>query len=645
MRDVVGDVRVHPELNAEGQTNHAVEDVRVHLVGGGALCCKIGAVGCVTGGMKTSAVSGALWWRVLVCATLVGWGASAAMAAEEELLNRIAALRSEIAHHDDLYFRQAAPEITDYEYDLLKLELRRLEEEAGVSSSASVGDDLSGDAVRVVHGQPMLSLDKAYSEDEVAAFFDRVAAVSPGKSAQYAIEPKFDGVAVNVVLRRGALVSASTRGDGSAGEDVTVQIRAVRGLDYEWAFDLQRPRIEEIELRGEVFLSHAVFARLNEERETAGLEPFRHPRSVAAGSIKLDDVTEVAARGLSIVFHGWGAVKPVEAAPPSVKAFQQWLRDVGLPAVEDASFVTPRTAAELNAAIAVVRSRDWPYPTDGVVLKVDDAARQTALGNGPTAPRWALARKFSPPRAETRLRQVVWQVGRTGALTPVAEFDPVVIGGATITRASLHNAAEFVRRELHRDDTIWIEKAGQIIPQVAGVVVEQRAAGAEPLALPQRCPSCGEPLRIDKPVTQVACPNWTCAAQLEQRVLHYASRQALGIRGLGPGMVKKLVEAGLVQAIPDLYGLTIEQLVELPGVGMRTAEQLVAAIAESRDAPLARVLVGLGLPGLGPSGARELAAKIARLSDLLEDPDLEETLKEPGRRDVVRRLAAILDSR
>ncbi len=574
-----------------------------------------------------------------------GVGAETDEAAQRE---RIATLRAEIAYHDQRYFQEAAPEITDYEYDQLKRELRRLEAAAGEVSDEVVGSDLDRDdasGARIAHGAPMLSLDKAYEDAEVARFFARVAAASPDEPVRFAIEPKFDGVAVNVVLRRGRLVRASTRGDGERGEEVTAQLRVVRGLDYEWAFDARAPRIEEIELRGEVYQSQAAFAQLNAERVAAGLEPFRHPRSVAAGSIKLDDLEDLATRRLSLVFHGWGAVKPAEAAPQSVMEFQRWLEGVGLPAVADAHFATPDSAAELNALVARRREETWPYPTDGLVLKVDDVSLQQVLGNGPTAPRWALARKFTPPRAETVLRRIVWQVGRTGGLTPVAEFDPVVLGGATIQRASLHNAAEIVRRDLRLGDTVWIEKAGQIIPQVAGVEVAKRPAGAMPFRAPQWCPSCAKPLRNNKSNTLLQCEYWPCPDQLEQRLLHFASRSALRIRGLGPGMAEKLVESGLVRATPDLYELKEAQLVGLPGVGPRTAESLVAAIAESRHASLVQVLVGLGLPGMGPARAQERAGEISSLEELVDEPAEVAALPHPEMKEVIVRLNAVFAAR
>ncbi len=573
-------------------------------------------------------------------------GLPRASASDDALLARITALRAEIARHDDLYFRKAAPEITDYEYDLLVLQLERLEKEAGLSAerSPSLPDDRSPDAPVVDHRSPMLSLDKAYADAEVAAFFERIVehATDADAPVRFSLEPKFDGIAVNVILRRGELLSAATRGNGAGGEDITAQLRTLRGLSYEWAFDDGSPRIEQIELRGEVFLPHDAFASLNAARVAAGLEPFRHPRSVAAGSIKLDDLSVVATRGLSLVFHGWGEVQPAEAAPTSVMAFQRWLEARGLPGVGDAVFVAARTSDELNAAIERLRATPFAYPTDGIVIKADDVSLQTVLGNGPTAPRWALARKFAPPGNETVLRRIVWQLGRTGTLTPVAEFDPVVIDGTTVARASLHNPDELARRDLRLGDTVRIEKAGEIIPQLVGVELALRPADATPCVIPETCPSCARPLHREAEPTTLTCLNRRCPEQVVQRLLHFASRSALGIRGLGPGMAEKLVTAGLVRSMPDLFTLTPAQLVTLPGVGERSAEMLLASIDESRRQPLRRVLVGIGLPGVGPAGAKALATQIDDLGELLDEERVDVALAVLGPRTAgdVRRVLA-----
>lgn len=586
------------------------------------------------------------WLALLFVMGAVGL-AGGTPAADPAAALRIEQLRAEIAHHDDLYFRQAAPEITDYEYDLLKAELHRLEQSTPATGAGTetIGDDRVAGGQRVVHRHPMLSLDKAYSAPEVAAFLDQVQRATGQKRLALVLEPKFDGIAVSVVFHRGQLVQASTRGDGATGDDITAQVRAVRSLGYEWSFDEgvvgAAAKIETIELRGEVYLTDAAFARLNADREAAEEDLFQHPRNVAAGTIKLDDLAAVQARGLSIVFHGWGDVEPATAAPPSVHAFQLWLAAVGLPGVEDGVEIETADPAEVEAAVRQVRAAITGYPTDGVVIKVDDVALQQRCGAGPTAPRWALARKFPPPRAATRLRDVSWQVGRTGVITPVAEFDPVELAGARIRRASLHNAAEIARRDLRIGDQVWIEKAGEIIPVVAGVDLTRRPGTAVPLILPRRCPSCGGSLVAEADGAELRCPaGAACPAQCAQRLAYFASRAAVGIRGLGPALATKLVVADLVRSPADLYALDAPTLARLPGVGATTAERLVAAIDASRAVEPWRVVAGLGIEGVGPQAARDLAAGMRRLSDMFAAPALATAAADPVLRDTVRRLEA-----
>lgn len=550
-----------------------------------------------------------------------------------ESIFKIEQLRAEVAYHDDLYFRDAAPEITDFEYDLLKRELHRLEKESGVIPSAvGVGDDRSDSNHQIDHREPMLSLDKAYTEDEVVDFYQRISQTTSPEFINFVIEPKFDGVAVNVVLNRGIFESAATRGNGEVGEDITAQVEVIRSLGYEWEFDTSSPRIERIELRGEIYLANAQFDALNRERRTTAKPEFRHPRSVAAGAVKLTDLNEVASRGLSIVFHGWGDVVPANAAPGSMMEFHRWLDARGLPSAQAVRFITPDDVAHLNRAVERVRESITGVPIDGVVIKIDSVDLQRSLGNGPTAPRWAIARKFAPPRTHTILRNIAWQVGRTGALTPVAEFDPVTLGGATIRRASLSKAGEITRRDLRLGDVVWVEKAGEIIPQLAGVDYEQRPVDSQTYLLPDVCPSCGRAItnRGSGKGLQLVCEHYECAEQVEQRLRHFVSKGALNIKGVGPALVQRLVESRLVHCPSDFYALTLDQLLALPRVGEKTGRRLLIAIEASRDAPLERWVIALGLPGVGPRGARQLAAEIQSLSELLNPIEREVKLSVLG---------------
>ena len=542
---------------------------------------------------------------------------------------KIEQLRAELSRHDDLSFRDAAPEITDFEYDLLKRELCRLEIESGlIPSAVGIDDDRLDFTHQINHGKPMLSLDKAYTEDGVADFYQRISQAALSEHINFVVEPKFDGVAVSIVLNRGVCQSAATRGNGAIGEDITAQVEVIRSLGYESEFDASSPRIERIELRGEIFLAHAQFDVLNQERRSASLPEFRHPRSVAAGAVKLTDLNEVATRGLSIVFHGWGDVVPADAAPKSMTEFHRWLDARGLPSAQTVRFITPADAAQLNREAEQVRESISGVPTDGVVIKTDSVDLQKSLGNGPTAPRWALARKFAPPRTRTVLRNIGWQIGRTGALTPVAEFDPVTLGGATIRRASLSKAGEIIRRDLRLGDLVWIEKAGEIIPQLAKIDFEQRSADSQTYSLPDACPSCERAIAIRGVGTglQLFCENYDCTEQVEGRLRHFVSKGALDIKGVGPTLAQRMIESELVHCPSDLYTLTLDQLVALPRVGEKTGHRLLTAIDESRDVPLERWIIALGLPGVGPRRASQLAAEVQSLAVLLNPAEREKKL-------------------
>ncbi len=503
--------------------------------------------------------------------------------------SRLEWLRQEIDRHDTLYFQQASPEISDYEYDQLKAELRALEQAARVDSSARVGSDLRGDGEGGRHGRPMLSLDKAYTEDEVGRFLERLRDAGLPADTALVIEPKYDGVALNVRMVRGEVAEATTRGDGHQGEVVTAALAAIQPMGFPWA---EGAAVEQIELRGEVYLSQAAWARLNAARAAAGDVVFRHPRSVAAGSIRLEDPDEIAARGLAVVWHGWGEVRPASGEPESVSSFGRWLDARGLSRVGPTERVALADAGGLTAAIARVRAGATAFPTDGVVIKVDDVSAQRRLGESATAPRWALARKFVPPQAETTLRAIRWQVGRSGVLTPVAEFEAVQLEGTTVARASLHTAAEVQRRDLRIGDRVVVEKAGQVVPAIVGVRQEKRTRAQLPYALPGRCPVCTTGLSRAAEDGELYCENEACPAQVALGLVHFGSRGALSIRGLGEAMAMKLVTAELVRDPSDLYGLSEAQLVALPGVGVATARTFLAEIEQSRTAARWRVLVG-----------------------------------------------------
>jgi DNA ligase (NAD+) len=546
---------------------------------------------------------------------------------------RITFLRTEIARHNALYFQRAAPEITDYEYDQLKRELADLErafpEEArrAPAAAAEMGDDRSGLFPSYRHRERMLSLDKAYTEAEVREFYARTVRRLGRVENDFVIEPKFDGLAVSVTYEQGRLRRAVTRGDGTEGDDITANVLALRGLPQ-----TLRPAGPEgeanpipdlVELRGELYVPFEEFQRVNREREAEGLPAFAHPRNLAAGTVKQLDPRDVAARGIAVVFYGLGACEPAAAEPRSQRGLAAQLRAWGLPTVEQQW--SARTADEIWAAIRSVGEarRAFPFPTDGAVVKLDAVAGQRELGATATAPRWAVAYKFAPERVATRLRAITIQVGRTGVLTPVGELAPVALAGSTVARATLHNRDEIARRDLRVGDMVWVEKAGEIIPAITGVDLARRPPEARPFVFPSVCPACGTAVVQAAGEVAVRCPNAACPAQLRRRLEHFASKAAVGIDGLGPAMIERLVERGRVRDIADLYRLRREDLATAGGQPGKAADNLIAAIERSKRAELWRFVHGLGLPQVGEATAKELARRFGRLEALAAATDAE----------------------
>jgi DNA ligase (NAD+) len=532
----------------------------------------------------------------------------------EEIVARVNGLRREIARHDDLYFRLAAPEISDYEYDQLKAELLALEAkypelEYDESPVAPVGDDRTGIFATHRHLEPMLSLDKAMSEEDLLAFHRRMAAALGRDRLAYWVEPKFDGIAVSLTYENGRLVRAVTRGNGTEGDDITANVRTLDSVPASLREVAEDGRLlpvpEVIEIRGEIFMSFAEFARINAERLAAGESVFANPRNLAAGTARLRAASEAAQRRLELVCFGWGAFEPAAQQPATMEEFRDRLQAWGLPTVSEAALSVG--AREMVAAVrAVERSRDdLEFPIDGAVVKLASTAEQLALGFSRSAPRWAVAVKFAPERVATRLLDITLQVGRTGVVTPVAELEPVRLAGSRVARASLHNADEIARRDLRIGDWVYIEKAGDIIPAVVGVDLEKRSSAIRPYLFPAECPECASQLeRIDGRALY-RCINRGCPAQLVRRMEHFAS--ALNIRGLGPATLAALVDDGKLRTLADLYLLRSEDFLNLSGIGERSAENLLAAIEVSRESDWERVIYGLGIPGVGERRAGALA--------------------------------------
>lgn len=537
--------------------------------------------------------------------------------------SRAAELRREIARHDSLYYEEAAPAITDREYDHLLRELGNIEDahpELRTPDSPTqrvAGKPLEGFR-QVRHRVPMQSLDNTYSLDEADAFLARVEKLLPGIPLRWTIEPKVDGVALSLTYRDGALDLAATRGDGTTGDDVTQNIRTIRAIPLRLAGDAP----DLLEIRGEVYLPKKKFAALNAEREKEGEAPFANPRNAAAGSLKLLDPATVAGRGLRAVFYGLGAVEG-GPAPDSQSALLRWLEKAGLPVVP--KFWEADDADAVRAAIAALDKirHSFEFETDGAVIKLDEFRRREQAGSTSKAPRWAMAYKYEAERARTRLNDITVQVGRTGVLTPVAELEPVQIAGSRVARATLHNEEEIARKDIRIGDWVFVEKAGEVIPAVVGVETNARTGGEKKFEMPADCPSCGSGVFRDPDLTAVRCINPDCPAQIRRRLEHFAARGAMDIEGLGEAMVDQLVGAELVVALPDIYALDAEKVAALERMGEKSTSNLLAAIEGSKNRPLWRLLFGLGILHVGAAAARKLADKFHTL-DRIADASIEE---------------------
>lgn len=546
---------------------------------------------------------------------------------------RIAELRVEVARHDELYYRRARPEIADFDYDRLKAELATLEarfpEEAAAAGAetptARVGDDRAEGFARVKHRLAMTTLDNTYDEAEMREFHARLAKALGADELAYTVEPKIDGVAVSLTYERGRLTRAVTRGDGEEGDDVTANVRTIRGLSDTLAGE-GAPNV--IEIRGEIYLREEEFRRINQVQEEAGEAPYANPRNLAAGTLKLLDSRLVAARRLEIVLYGLGFQSSAFCA--SQTEYHALLRAWGLPVIE--AFRSVRGIDAVWAAIGEldVLRRGFVYATDGAVVKLDSFEQQrhpkigfrgmTAEGQAEAArklsPRWACAYKFAPDRAETRVRDITIQVGRTGALTPVAELEPVFLAGTTVKRATLHNADEIARKDVRIGDAVLVEKAGEIIPAVVAVLVEQRPAGSAPYAFPTSCPACRTAAVRGEGEVVWRCPNPACPEKVRRRIEHFASKNGVDIDGLGEEVVALLLERSIIHSIPDVFRLRLDDLLPLKKSGEVWAANLIAAIDARRRADLWRVINGLGIPQVGAAAAKDLARVFRSLEAL-----------------------------
>ncbi|MEX1118884.1 MAG: NAD-dependent DNA ligase LigA [Terrimicrobiaceae bacterium] len=529
--------------------------------------------------------------------------------------SRIQQLRQEIEEHNRLYYQKAEPRITDQEFDALLRELVELENlhpELATEDSPTrhVGGQPLEQFLPAPHLVRMQSLDNTYSEAELTDFVNRVAKLLPNEEFVLTVEPKVDGVAISLLYENGRLVRAATRGDGVTGDDVTENIKTISSIP-QLARSLPSGRLE---IRGEIYLPKARFAEINEERDEAGLPAFANPRNAAAGSLKQLDSKIVATRGLRGLFYGFGAFPAEEITTGS--DYIQMLSKAGFP-TPDNFWKTGNIAEALEAIHALGEIRhDFPYETDGAVLKVDLLRQREQLGSTSKAPRWAIAYKYQPEREATRLLDITIQVGRTGVLTPVAELEPVVVSGSKVSRATLHNEEEVHRKDIRIGDRVVIEKAGEVIPAVVAVLTNERTGEERPFVMVKQCPSCGGSVTKEEDQVAHRCTKRSCPAQLLRRFEHFAARGAMDIEGLGESMVAQLVSSGLVQDIPGIYQLTSPSLLSLERVGEKSAANLVAAIEGSKQRIFWRLLFGLGILHVGAVAARKLAAHFGSLDRL-----------------------------
>lgn len=540
---------------------------------------------------------------------------------QAEVAQRMEALRAQIRYHDYLYYALDRPEITDEAYDALFRELTALEAAhpqyvTPDSPTQRVGFAPVEKFPPFAHAIPMLSLENAMSEQEVREFDKRVKKLlGSSDDLVYVAEPKMDGLAIEIIYENGVLARAGTRGDGTTGEDVTPNVKTIRAIP--WSLFTPRdvpapPRL--LAVRGEVYINRADFDELNETRDLDGEPLFANPRNAAAGSLRQQDSSITASRPLRAFFYGVGEVEGHEFDT-------QWelletLRHWGLPINPRSSRCFGiREALRCYDELAALR-HELPYDTDGVVVKVDRIDWQRSLGEKSRSPRWAIAYKFAPAVAQTRLLDIRVQVGRTGVVTPVAVLEPVSVGGVVVQRATLHNQDEVARKEIRIGDVVRIRRAGEVIPEVLEAVLAERTGDEKPFSMPTECPSCGgEVVRLaDESVHR--CLNRNCPAQIKASIWHFASRDAMKIEGLGRKIVSLLVDRGMVRSVADLYRLQVEALAALPGFADKSARNLLDAIAQSRRATLGSFIYALGIQHVGSHLAQVLAEQLGSLDAL-----------------------------
>ena len=554
------------------------------------------------------------------------------MVAPDHVRKRVERLRKIIRYHDYLYYVLDSPEISDAEYDQLLRELKNLEEqypELITPDSPTQRVGIRPDEVpegipphlaelaqktfeEVRHSTPMLSLDNAMDETELRDWVKRVYKDLGTEKVEFVCEPKLDGLAVELVYEEGFLRVAATRGDGLVGENVTENVRTVKAI----------PKVlegapEYLEVRGEVYMTKEAFKRLNEKQRAAGEKEFANPRNAAAGSLRQLDPKVTAGRELDFFAYAHGIIRGTEIR--SQIALLDFYRRLGFPVPEHQLCRSVEEIVQFYNRFLEARE-SLPYEVDGVVVKVNDFGQREALGVKARSPRWAIAFKFPPEQARTRLRDIIVQVGRTGALTPVALLEPVFVGGVTVSRATLHNPDEIKRKDIRIGDVVVVQRAGDVIPEVVRVVKEERTGTEREFSMPDRCPVCGAKIVRDPDEVVPRCPNRDCPAQVKESIIFFASRQAMDIEGLGRKTVEQFIEEGLLRRIADIYHLKEkrEEILKLEGWAEKSVDNLLAAIEASKKRPLARLINALGIRHVGERTAELLADHFGSIDAMMK---------------------------
>lgn len=525
-------------------------------------------------------------------------------------------LRQQIRQHDQRYYVDAQPSISDLQYDQLLNELRQLElahpEFLTIDSPTQrIGDAPVEHLNSVAHRLPMMSIDNTYGRDELLKYGERISGLLPEEDVEWVVELKIDGVAVSLIYEDGVLTGALTRGDGTTGDDIIHNVRTVNDVPLRLEGD-NVPKL--LEVRGEIYMTNADLVRLNQKRQQEGLEPYANTRNVTAGSIRLLDPRICAERRLRMFCHGIGATEGLDSTDHM--QFLKQLSDWGLPATPHVECFASFTAAVDHAETLVERLHELDFEVDGLVLKVNRFDQREKLGATSKSPRWLIAYKFEKYEAVTTLNEILVGVGKTGAITPVAMLEPVQLAGTTVSRASLHNADEIERKDVREGDTVVVEKAGKIIPHIVRVELTERPKNSKPFHFPTQCPECGTKLEKDEGGVYIRCPNLLCPEQVKGRLHYFASRSAMDIEGLGDKLVDQLVTANLVRDFADLYELTSPQLLELERMGEKSATNLLAAIEESKQRGLARLLNALSIRHVGSRVAAILAEEFGTMEKL-----------------------------